>query len=235
MERKKNQLLKHIFIMFLVLLPGYLTAQLPGCFFHETYAKGNLEGWEAQFVLMEKQNPGDVRQRTEALTARYGFIGYLMGGKQNTRAKKILDESEKILEDLLVRQPNNAKLLAIKAGFTGFRIGLTPLRAPFLGQRNVDAWEAALKLDPNEAMGWLEKGNSLFYRPAMFGGDKAEAEAAFRKAAQLLRYDGCNWISGFIQVRLYEACNANGKKSEADAILKKLQEKPGNFLWVNAL
>jgi hypothetical protein len=36
-------------------------------------------------------------------------------------------------------------------------------------------------------------------------------------------------------VRLYEACKANGKTSEAETIRKQLQSKPGYFKWIEAL
>lgn len=235
MERKKNKnLILLAFILWMIAIYP-VQSQEPACFFHETYANGNLEGWESRIALMERQHASNDEMLMEALVARYGFIGYLLGEKQNARAKKILEDTEKRLEELLGKHPGNARLLAVRAGLTGFRIGLAPLRAPVLGQRNVDAWEAALKNDPGEPMGWIEKGNSLFYRPAMFGGDKAQAEAAFRKAAELLKHSSCNWISAFIQVRLYEAYKANGKKAEAESILKKLQEKPGQFRWVEKL
>ncbi len=236
MERKKNKALT----IFLFLLIGIITglpaaSQQVGCFFRETYAKGNLDGWEAQIYSLEKQYPGDFDKMTEALTARYGYMGYLLGQKENSKVRKLLDETEKLLDEWLKKRPGNARLLAIRAGLIGFRIGLTPLRAPMLGQRNLDAWESAIRNDPGEPMGWLEKGNSLFYRPSMFGGDKKEAEAAFRKALQLVEPSECDWIYSFIQVRLYEACKANGKTGEAESIRKKLQDKPGHFKWLDTL
>lgn len=235
MERKNNKALIILFsVMFLMAGLPALSQQV-GCFFRETYAKGNLDGWEAQIYSLEKQYPGDFDKMTEALTARYGYMGYLLGQKENSKVRKLLDETEKLLDEWLKKRPGHARLLAIRAGLIGFRIGLTPLRAPMLGQRNLDAWESAIKNDPNEPMGWLEKGNSLFYRPAMFGGDKKEAEAAFRKALQLSEPSDCDWIYSFIQVRLYEACKANGKSGEAESIRKKLQEKPGHFKWLDTL
>jgi hypothetical protein len=168
------------------------------------------------------------------LTARYGYMGYLLGKKENSKVRSLLDETEKLVEEWLKKRPGNSRLLGIKAGLVGFRIGISPMRAPFLGQRNVDAFEEAIKNNPSEPMGWLEKGNSLFYRPSMFGGDKKEAENAFRKALQLTKADECDWLYSFMQVRLYEACKANGKTGEAEAIRKQLQQK-GKFLWIDSL
>lgn len=235
MERTNNKILKLLLITLLLFRGLFIMGQESACFFEETFAIGDLSGWEGEIRKLEKQHPQDFGLMTEALLARYGLMGYLIGSKQNSKAKSLLDETEKLLETWLKRKPGNARLLSIKAGLVGFRIGLSPMRAPFLGQRNVDAWEAALKNDPAEAMGWLEKGNSLFYRPAMFGGDKMEAEASFRKALQLSEARECDWLYSFIQLRLYEACKANGKTSEAETIRKQLQKKPGYFKWIEVL
>ncbi len=235
MERKNNKILKLVLLTLLLFHGSIIMGQESACFFKETYAIGDLSGWEPEIRKMETRHSQDFDVMAEALLARYGLMGYLIGSKQNAKAKSLLDETEKLLEAWLKRKAGNARLLSIKAGLVGFRIGLSPMRAPFLGQRNVDAWEEALKNDSSEAMGWLEKGNSLFYRPAMFGGDKKEAEASFRKALQLSEKRECDWLYSFMQVRLYEACKANGKTSEAETIRKQLQKKPGHFKWIEKL
>lgn len=196
---------------------------------------GNIENWEPEIRKIETQHIGDYEKLMEALLARYGFMGYLLGSKQNSRARKFLDETENLLNAYQKQRPNDARLMAVSAALVGFRIGLSPLRAPFLGPRNVEAWEAALKANPNEALGHLEKGNSLFYRPAAFGGNKVEAESSFRRALQLLDRDACNWVYSFAQVRLYEACKANGKKVEAENLRRQLQQQPGHFKWIDDL
>lgn len=235
MERKKNTILRTLLMFLMVTGALAVAAQNASCFFYETYAGGNLEGWEEQIRQLEKQNPQTQEKLTEALIARYGYIGYLMGIRDNARARKVLDETDRLLGVYLQKKPGSAKLLSVKAGLTGLRIGLSPVRAPFLGPRNVEAWESAIKNDPQEPMGWLEKGNSLFYRPAMFGGDKKEAEAAFRRALQLAKPSECNWLYSFLQVRLYEACKANGNTREAELLRKNLQQKPGHFTWIDSL
>jgi hypothetical protein len=235
MERKKNSIL---ICLWLFIFPVYLVdAQVHDiyCYFKETYARGNTSGWDVEIEKLETHHGNSFENSLEALTARYGYIGYLIGNNHNARARKFLEETEKNLENWLNKNPQSARLHAIKAGLVGFRIGLSPLRAPFLGQQNVDAWEASIRLDPREPMGWIEKGNSLFYRPAMFGGDKKEAEAAFRKALQLADPDECNWLFSFIQVRLYECLKANGKTNEAENLRKTLQQKPGHFRWIDDL
>ncbi len=221
-------------LILLILLIGFrfLSASNHACFFYETYARGDISGWEQEFRRLEKENPQNFSVLTDALLARYGYLGYLLGTDQNSKARLLLDETEKLLEKLLKQNPGNSRLLGIKAGLVGFRIGLSPMKAPFLGQRNADAYEEAIKNNPSEPMGWIEKGNSLFYRPSMFGGDKKEAEALFLKALQFSKNTECNWLHSFIQVRLYESYKANSKTTEAEAIRKQLQSKPGFFTWI---
>ena len=235
MERTNRKNIITLIIGIMTLMVTDLASQTPGCFFMETYARGDLSSWEQEIRKMESRTPDDFQTFSESLLARYGYMGYLIGSNQTPKAKKFLEETENILEAWLKKKPGNARLLAIKAGLIGFRIGLSPVRAPFLGPRNVEAWEESIKKDPAEPMGWLEKGNSLLYRPAVFGGDSREAETAFRKALQLARPAECDWLYRFIQVRVFESCKKNGKTSEADSIRKLLQQKPGHFRWIDTL
>jgi hypothetical protein len=235
MERKKDRYMKYLFLLVFIGFSNLLTGQVNYCYFKETYAAGNMDGWEKEIRKIEGQHSRNFEVMANTLTARYGYMGYLLGKKENSKVRSLLDETEKLLEDWLKKRPGNSRLLGIKAGLVGFRIGLSPMRAPFLGQRNLDAYEEAIKNNPSEPMGWLEKGNSMFHRPSMFGGDKMEAENAFRKALQLAKADDCDWLYSFLQVRLYEACKANGKTAEAEAIKKQLQQKPGHFRWIDSL
>lgn len=234
MERKKN-IGVTLLLLWLTMAQFPASGNTSGCFFLEGYAKGNIENWEQEIRKLESLSNSTYEIRMEALLARYGFMGYLLGSRQNTRARKFLDETEKLVTNYQKERPNDARLMAVSAALVGFRIGLSPLRAPILGPKNVEAWEAAIKSNPNEPLGYIEKGNSLFYRPALFGGNKDEAEAAFRMALQLIRPDSCNWIYRFAQVRLYEACKANGKKEEAENLRRSLQKQPGDFRWIDAL
>lgn len=234
MERKKDRYMNYLVLLAFIGLSNVLTGQVNYCYFKETYAAGNMDGWEKEIRKLEGQHSQNFEVMANTLTARYGYMGYLLGKKENSKVRSLLDETEKLLEDWLKKRPGNSRLLGIKAGLVGFRIGISPMRAPFLGQRNVDAFEEAIKNNPSEPMGWLEKGNSLFYRPSMFGGDKKEAENAFRKALELTKPDECDWLYSFMQVRLYEACKANGKTGEAKAIRKQLQQN-GKFMWIDSL
>ncbi len=234
MERSKN--IGIAILLFFIFVAGFqASGQDSGCFFREGYAVGNIENWEPEIRKIEARHTGNYEKLMEGLLARYGFMGYLIGSKQTSRARKFLDETESLLNSYRKQHPNDARLMAVSAAMVGFRIGLSPLRAPFLGPRNVEAWETALKANPNEPLAHLEKGNSLFYRPAAFGGNKTEAELAFRRALQLLDRDTCNWVYSFVQVRLYEACKANGKKSDAENLRKELQQQPGHFRWIDDL
>lgn len=235
MERKNDRYLKYLTILFFIVISNISVGQVSFCYFKETYAVGNLDGWEVEIRKIEEQHGRNFEVMANTLTARYGFMGYLLGKNENAKVRRLLDETEKLLEEWLKKKPGNSRLLGIKAGLIGFRIGISPMRAPFLGQRNLDAFEEAIKNNPSEPMGWLEKGNSLFYRPSMFGGDKKEAENAFRMALQQAKADDCDWLYSFITVRLFEAYKANGKTSEAEAIRKQLQQKPGYFKWIDSL
>jgi hypothetical protein len=84
-------------------------------------------------------------------------------------------------------------------------------------------------------MGYIEKGNSLMYRPAVFGGNKNEALALYRKALKLTEEKNqskCNWqlmlLRAFILKGLYET----GQNEEARKFSEAMQKDYGQMDWV---
>jgi hypothetical protein len=84
-------------------------------------------------------------------------------------------------------------------------------------------------------MGYIEKGNSLQYRPAIFGGDKTEALKFYRKALTLIETKNnskCNWqhmlLRAFILKNLYET----NQTAEAETFLVAMQKDYGSMVWI---
>ncbi len=91
----------------------------------------------------------------------------------------------------------------------------------------------SIELDPAEPMGYIEKGNSLQYRPAIFGGDKMEALKYYQKALALFNtkpVSKCDWqqmlLRAFILKNLYET------NQTAEAFLIKMQKDYGSMVWI---
>ena len=205
------------------------------CAFFESYRSGNMAPWPALIDEMEKEKSTDVVWQTEILKAMYGLVGYEFGLHNKETARTYVDKADVLLDNLLEKYPGNAQLHSLAGAFYGYKIALAFYKAPFLGPKSMEHIDKSIKLDPSEPMGYIEKGNSLQYRPAVFGGDKLEALKFYRKALALIEakpISKCDWqqmlLRAFILKNLYET----NQTAEAEAFLAVMQKDYGSMVWI---
>ena len=238
MEGTKNKALSLIILLVFTALGA--TAQKKDlayyqCAFFESYRAGNMAPWHGLIDEMGKVKSTDLAWQTEMVKAMYGLVGYEFGLHDKEVARKYVNKADIYLDKLLEKYPNNAQLHSLAGAFYGYKIALAFYKAPFLGPKSMYHMDKAIELDPAEPMGYIEKGNSLQYRPAVFGGDKIEALKFYRKALALIEAKNnskCNWqkmlLCSFILKNLYET----NQTAEADAFLTKMQKDYGPMGWI---
>ncbi|MDX1420927.1 MAG: hypothetical protein R3181_13260 [Rubricoccaceae bacterium] len=85
-------------------------------------------------------------------------------------------------------EARTARELALVAAHWGYRTAnAAPWQVPFYGRRSEGALAQARALDPNEPYVLLVEGQSLLYKPGIFGGDAAAAQARFERLREVLR------------------------------------------------
>jgi len=238
MEGTKN---KFISLIVLLIFPIFFaTAQKKDleyfqCAFFESYRAGNMAPWPGLIDEMAKAKSTDVIWQTEMVKAMYGLVGYEFGLHDKEVARKYVNRADVYLDNLLEKYPNNAQLHSLAGAFYGYKIALAFYKAPFLGPKSMYYVDKAIELDPAEPMGYIEKGNSLQYRPAIFGGDKIEALKFYRKALALIESKDdskCDWqhmlLRAFILKNLYET----NQTAEAEAFLSAMQKDYGSMVWI---
>ena len=205
------------------------------CAFFESYRAGNMAPWPGLIDEMAKVKSADLAWQTEILKAMYGLVGYEFGLHDREVAREYVNKADLYLDDLLEKYPNNAQLHSLAGAFYGYKIALSFYKAPFLGPKSMYHMDKAIELDPAEPMGYIEKGNSLQYRPAVFGGDKIEALKFYRKALELIEAKNdskCDWqqmlLRAFILKNLYET----NQTFEAEAFLAAMQKDYGSMVWI---
>ena len=187
-----------VFVLVLTLISFVVNAQTSkdlNCKFVDLYIQGNMAGWEKtvdslQLVKLNRVD-GDV-----LLVAQYGLIGYFLSQQDKVSAEKVVKKYENHLNQKMEQYPNNANYHALKAAMYGFKIGISPWKAPYysyLHQREVDK---ALQLrKQHEALPIIEQANSYYFRPMFVGGDKNKALLAYEKAQRIIENDpNCNWL-----------------------------------------
>jgi len=205
------------------------------CAFFESYKAGQMASWPGLIAEMEKAKPADLAWQTEMVKAMYGLVGYQIGAKNKDLARVYINKADIYLDKLLEVHPDNSQLHSLAGALYGYKIALAFYKAPFLGPKSMYHVEKAIELDPAEPMGYIEKGNSLFYRPAAFGGDKKEALSDYRKALKLMEARNslkCNWqhllLRAFILKGLYET----NQTAEAIVFKAKMQKDYGSIDWI---
>lgn len=228
------------FLVFLTFITLTVTAQKKDlayyqCAFFESYRAGNMAPWPGLIAEMENAKSTDLLWQTEMVKAIYGLVGYEIGAKRKDLAKVYVDKADSYLDKLLENHPENAKLHSLSGALYGYKIGLAFYKAPFLGPKSMYHISKAIELDPAEPMGYIEKGNSLMYRPAAFGGDKIEALGYYKKALKLMEtrnIQKCDWqqmlLRAFILKTLYET----NKAAEAKSFMAAMEKDYGSMIWI---
>lgn len=151
---------------------------------YQIYQSGEMAQWEgtlSQMKSLYKSNPSNDMLYDIILT-EYGYIGYLLGIKDNRTARRYLADAEENVERLTLHRPNDANVLALKGALMAYQMALSPHKAPFIGPRSMAMIEESIKVDPNAPQALLEKANSAHYAPSMFGGDPNLAVRYYAKA-----------------------------------------------------
>jgi hypothetical protein len=184
---------------------------------------------------MEKVKSDDLAWQIEMLKAIYGLVGYQIAKQDKDRARILIDKADKYFDELLDEHPRNARLHSLAGAFYGYKIALAFYKAPFYGPKSMSHIDKAIEFDKTEPMAYIEKGNSLYYRPAVFGGDKMEGLTYYKRALKLM--DGkdeqrCNWqkllLRAFILKSLYET----NQPEAAAKFQAEMQKDYGTMEWI---
>lgn len=237
MERPRNTPLKRAILAALLFSVLTLTAQTSeewSCRLQQLYTQGLQEKWPEAIGQMALVHERDVEQKMLLASARYGYIGMLLAKKQKTEAKKVLTILEEELEALQKQFPTNTRVMSMRAGLVGYRIAINPLKAPFLGPESGRLLHTAAALNSNCPYVLAEQGNSLFFRPALFGGDKKKALVHWQKASQIFARQGntCNWFAVHVRVMIAKAYETLGDDDTAKQQKETLKKEFPMMRWV---
>lgn len=239
MEGTKNKILGLIVLLILPVI--FATAQKKDlayyqCAFFESYSAGSMAPWPELIAEMEKVKSADLAWQLEMVKAMYGLVGYELGAKNKDLARVYVNKADVYLDKLLDDCPQNAQLHSLAGAFYGYKIALSFYKAPFFGPKSLYHIDKAIKLDPNEPMGYIEKGNSLQYRPAALGGDKKEALRLYRKALKLIEARNeikCNWQKMLLRAFILKALYQTNQTTEAKMFMESMQKDYGTMIWIN--
>lgn len=201
---------------------------------YEAYVHSDMARWKVVMDKMEASAPLTQAQLLELINYQYGYIGWCLAEDKNQEAKKYIDKAEAGALLLLKKQYRESQAHAYLAAIYGFRISLSPLKAPVIGPKSLEQAEMAMSKDKQNPFAYLQIGNALYYRPKLFGGSKEKALPYYLKAEQLMAAtdikDDWNYLNllALIGVGYLET----DQPQKADVYFTKALKLEPRFSWV---
>lgn len=201
---------------------------------YNAYLNKDMAAWKTAMTALERVQPKTLPQVLELVNYQYGYIGWCLGVDRKSEAKQWMEKGEANLALLAKQAYQPSQVNAYKAAFIGFRLGLTPLKAPVLGPKSLELTELAIKQDKNNPFGYLQLGNGLYYRPKVFGGSKEKAMTYYHKAERLMEADGTtkDWNYLNLLALIGMAYQDMGQTDKAEAYYQKALRVEPRFTWV---
>jgi len=202
---------------------------------YNAYVHGNMAAWARTMNAFENQKQVTVNEKLELISYYYGYTAYLVGTKKADLAYKNIAKAEKIIHEVQHEAPKNATVYAFKGSFIGFRIGLSKFKAMYLGPESNRNTSYSLALDKNNIQGNVDKANTLFHTPSLFGGDKEKSLQGYLKAVKLMELHKMttnNWF--YLNVLTLVAKNqiALEQYSAAKSTYEKILLFEPDYEWV---
>lgn len=235
MERTRIFTMRFLLILFFTLVNIFVFAQSKAdlkCRFKHFFIKGDMDKWAE---LVDSLQSVDLNENdTDVLLyAEYGLIGYYISQERYKEAKIVLEIFDNRLEKQIELKPVMANYHAFKAAGYGFKIGLSPWKAPFLSIYHQKSIDNALKYRKSEILPLIEQANSYYFRPYIFGGNKSKALLYYEKANKLLaQINSCNWVYFSNSSWLGQVYTKLKMPQKARAIYLKLLNEEPDFQFV---
>lgn len=233
MERKEY-LRKYLILFGLITMQLSVSAQY-GTDIYNAYTSGDMNKWEAAVIKMESSRPTSLSKKLELLNYYYGYIGYLIGKEEKSKAKSYIGKGEKLIDALLKEDPDHVEATAYKGSFIAYQMAINRIKTPVLGPKSLRYINTAYKLDPNNLQAIVDKANLLFYAPAVFGGDKNQAIPLYQKAIRKMENENLNhqnWYYLNLLVVLAQHYEKIGEKEKAVHTYQKILKEEPDCEWV---
>ncbi len=205
---------------------------------YDSYITNNMLQWKTVVDEIEKKPALSNLQRLELLNYQYGYIGWCIGQKRTEEAKAYLQLAEKHIDILENRKYQIPTLHAYKAAFYGYKIGLNPVKATYLGPKSIWHVKKSLQDDENNIFAHLQYGNIYYYMPAIFGGSKETAKNYYLKVEKHYqtypKFKIKNWNYINLLITLTNTYIALNQHERAMEYFTKIKTFEPNCVWIES-
>lgn len=153
------------------------------------YIAGDMDTWGVE-IKRATALPLSVEEKLEVLNYLYGYVPTIVEIKEKRgEAKYYIDLMKDYIEEVEEAGLAPALCMVYRVSMLSAQISLNSLSMMTLGPQCLSLTNKALKLEPDNPLTLGLKGNTLFYAPGMFGGNKREALDFYLKSLDAFRHE----------------------------------------------
>lgn len=150
------------------------------------YLKSDKMAWKQNVAYANKlyqDNPTQKSKFDLAIT-EYGLLNVTMVDQDETLFDAYVVDCESRLEDLSKSKTYGSEAKALLSGLMGYKMAYSPMKSMLLGPKSSSLLEEAMKQNPNSPIVLRQYASSMYYTPAMWGGDKKLGLKAYLKSTE---------------------------------------------------
>lgn len=200
--------------------------------FYTAYVTNSKPAWKIS--LAQIADSQDEALQLMLAKGYYGAAGTAMGNQDEDLAEELLEKAETTAKTILAKNKKSPEANALLSSIYGMKIGLSPIKGPFLGGKSSSAAKKGIELAADNAFTNYVMGSYLFYTPSMFGGDAAGSLTYLEKSKKIYEKEGRiqTWEYMNMMALLGQAYHNQKEYTKAKAIYTTALEIAPNFGYV---
>ncbi len=225
--------LKYLFLIFFGLI-GFIAFGQTNKSIYQAYVNNDMSQWKKTIDKMYKTTKTN-QGKLELVNYQYGYIAWCISNDKDSEAKKYMNKAENLVEFLEKQNYNKSLLYAYKAAFVGFKIGIAPYKAPFLGSKSSSFAKQSVEFDARNALAYVQLGNISYHKPKAMGGSKTEAMGYYLKALKIMEQKNQvkqNWNYLNLLVTIVESYMDLEDYKKAEIYCHKIFDVEPEIQWV---
>ena len=202
---------------------------------YEAYVKRDINSWKRIVDRMHAEPNKSYARIAELVEYEYGYIAECIIRDRNNEAEQYLKRYKAHVDYLLECDYMTAEMTAYLSAYYSYRIGISWLRAPFVGNKCISLMNRSIALDKQNAIGLIQRGNAQYFAPAFFKGDaKRGAIDYLLRAERAMVSKGeskGSWLYLNLIVQIAECYVGVGEQTQAEAWYRKAISLEPRLTW----
>ena len=202
---------------------------------YEAYVKRDINSWKRVVDRMHAEPNKSYARIAELVEYEYGYIAECILRDRNNEAEQYLKRYKAHVDYLIECDYKEAEMTAYLSAYYSYRVGISWLRAPLVGNKCISLMNRSIALDKQNAIGLIQRGNAQYFASAFFKGDaKRGAIDYLLRAERAMVSQGKSkgsWLYLNLVVQIAECYVGVGEQTQAEAWYRKAMKLEPRLTW----